>query len=287
MLSLYFDSSKEYVFLDDRVIEYPLGKAFIDFISVDFLNRNFEDALVIEENPLLTLFDTVDDIRNLSEQSINTLANYILATDYVLNIDNAELGKTDIITRYHIYQKYIRPEIANNNVNVEYLWKQTNSEPYPILKKSTLKEIAISLKDHKFDLLEVYTAKTIEEGLYISFMKMVGAKVVVKKCRCCGKYFIPEGRIDTEYCDRVAPNSAKTCREIGAIKKYHEKSKSNPILLEFQKQYKKMNSRVRIKKISQNQFFLWSEKARELRDKAIAENMSTDRFITELSKLEG
>lgn len=287
MLTLYFDSSKEYVFLDDGLTEYPLGKAFIDLISVDFLYRNFENSLVIEENPLLTLFNTLDDIRNLSEDNIKILADYLLATDYVLNIDNKELGDTDIYTRYHIYQKYIRPAIADNKVSASYLWKPNNSDKYPAIENKTLKDIATSLNNYKIDLIETYTVTSIEEGLYISFMKMVENKVTVKKCKCCGNYFIPQGRIDTEYCDRYAPDSTKTCREIGATKKYHERSKNNPILQEFQKRYKKMNSRVRIKKLSQSDFFTWSEKARSLRDMAIDENMSLDKFITELSKLEG
>jgi len=180
------------------------------------------------------------------------------------------------VSRIGVYKQYEILPMNEININKTEMSKE---------------KIIETISNTQFELNEKYSFHiTDSSGLnsicYNQLMEMLKSNVIVNTCKHCGKLFIPEGRMDTEYCNRSIPNSVKTCREVGAIKKYHERTKNNPIMREFQKEYKKMNSRVRIKKISQNKFYEWSEKARELRDTALRENWNEADFINKLKKLE-
>jgi len=297
MLSLYFDNENknEYFFVNNEWFSYPIGRSFIDLISVDFAKRDLSDESAIKTNPLLALFKDymlINEIKQSNIDFIKTIVNYKIATDYVLNMDNEDFNSLEINTRFYAYQELFNNPLSGTNTVISHIPKPSNvteiDKATSVIDETlpSEKDIVKKYKNCKFNLIEVYFVTTLEEALYLSFMKMVSSKVMVKKCKCCDKYFIPEGRIDTEYCNRIAPNSKKTCIEIGAMKKYHEKSNNNPILKEFQKEYKKMNARVRLKKITQAGFYKWSESARELRELALKSNWDEFKFIEELNKLE-
>jgi hypothetical protein len=232
----------------------------------------------------------LEDIADIDEYHIDLqdlTIRYGVLVSIILISDFEPLQGVDALTRYYLYQNEI--PVPVDSIEVTHFCSTNGvefSRPKDVRGFKHIPNTLKALEKIELTMLEVYKVKSIEEALYISFIKMVTNNIMVKKCKCCKKFFIPGGRSDTEYCDRLAPESSKTCREIGAIKKYHKKSNDNPIMKEFQKEYKKMNSRVRIKKITQNQFYDWSEKARSFRDRAVKENMEIDLFIKQLKEME-
>lgn len=61
-----------------------------------------------------------------------------------------------------------------------------------------------------------------------SFMTILENSLNIKKCKNCGKYFVPYNRSDTIYCDRICPqDSTRTCKEYGTQKLWYEKLKNN------------------------------------------------------------
>lgn len=284
---VYFDSKNEYFINAEKrkVHSYPLGTAFIDFLELDFLRRDFLNPDILE-NPFAEKLRYVEDVDAFLEDLKELAPKYRLLVDLVLNSDYEPFQNINSLIRYCIYQNKIP---VPDNIKVTYFCSTNGAEftsPTDLTDLKQLSDTVKELEKLEVTMLEVYEVKCIEDALYISFIKMVTNNIMVKKCKCCDKFFIPGGRSDTEYCNRIAPGSSKTCREIGAIKKYHEKSNNNPIIKEFQKEYKKMNSRVRIKKITQNQFYDWSEKARALRDRAVTENIRLEVFMKLLKELE-
>jgi hypothetical protein len=286
---IYFDNEKEYIINKNAQIssKEPLGTSFIDLLSIDFHNNN----------PIVNLPDNNFFIKELSPNGCLTnkyriaIITYYCATDYVLNIDNKYLSDKDILTRYYLYQNYAKDPFTKESINMQYIAVPINGTVKPINNEhnnghNTLNASETVSDDFQAKLIEVYTVNNIEEALYISFLKMVYNKVQVKKCACCHRYFILTGRSDTEYCNRIAPNSTKTCSEIGAIKKYHEKANKDPIKREYQKMYKRIHSWVKLKKITQNQFLDWSDRSRKIRDMAQEENWNLQKFIEEINNLE-
>ena len=284
-----FEGSKEW-------IQRPIGEAFLDFVELEC----FKDFKTFDENdydksPYFILFDSKSDLVKNIDGIVDTNSFYKIATQFVLSTDIEEFKELDAATRFYLFRQYCYPEISDLKIPTAFTWVSLPGGKEPDLTKinflngelchETFQGLADSVKGCSLKILETYHAKNIQEALHLSFMKMVANNVLVKKCKCCGKYFIPKGRPDTEYCDRAAPNSNKTCSEIGAGKIYKEKLRSNPILQTFQKEYKKQNARVRAKRITQNEFFEWSESARSLRDEAVKNDMDIEQFKTSLNKL--
>ena len=88
-----------------------------------------------------------------------------------------------------------------------------------------------------------------------------------RRCTCCHRFFLPAPGYGSEFCERVSPGeTTKTCREVGARKKYDEKVRSNPVWRIYQRAYKTHYARFMKKKLSQEEFDYWSKYASELRD---------------------
>ena len=52
----------------------------------------------------------------------------------------------------------------------------------------------------------------------------------IRKCQNCGKYFIPDKRIDTLYCDNPSPKAPEmTCKEYGTRRLWYEKQKEDEL----------------------------------------------------------
>lgn len=89
-------------------------------------------------------------------------------------------------------------------------------------KTLSLLQLKNIYKNYTAYIDEQIEASSIDNTCYISFMNMMKTDTCVKKCKNCDKYFIPQNRSDTLYCDNLAPqDTTKTCKEYGARKAYH------------------------------------------------------------------
>lgn len=124
--------------------------------------------------------------------------------------------------------------------------------------------------DEKYSVVTCYQALTVPELIYHEFFFMAKNNLLIKKCCNCGLYFLPTYRSDTEYCDRIIEGSDKTCKEIGPMKAYQEKVKSDPILAEYNRVYqsryastvKKHRNNPYKKQKAQKELKVWAGKAR-------------------------
>lgn len=142
------------------------------------------------------------------------------------------------------------------------------------------------LTSSNINFTESYICNSMYDLLYLELMKVVKGNLKINKCKCCLNYFIPSGRIDTDYCDRIAPNSSRTCKEIGAAKVYAKSRKNNPVYEIFSKEYKKRNAWARLKRVvngkpyTNEDFYIWSDEARKMRDKTLKGEVEFEDFKT-------
>ena len=62
----------------------------------------------------------------------------------------------------------------------------------------------------------------------LSLENLIKENILPKKCKNCGKYFIPVNRSDTLYCDRQSPqDSQKSCKEHGARQAWQNTLREN------------------------------------------------------------
>jgi hypothetical protein len=66
--------------------------------------------------------------------------------------------------------------------------------------------------------------------------------------------------------------------------RYKKKIAENPILEAHKKAYRRFNSRVRTKKMTQNEFRMWSDEAAGKRDACLAGELSFEEFVVWLEQ---
>ena len=161
-------------------------------------------------------------------------------------------------------------------------------------RRLDVEKIVEMIKEKHIVAEEVYELQNTEEQIRFELFKVIQNNFTINKCENCGKLFIPsttsnnpnqKGRNDQKYCNNLYLDTGKTCREIGALNKQKEKVKNSLILKEYNREYKRMHGLHynHTKEFKEKQFKEWSQKARELRD-SYMDNQIQD-FKIELKKL--
>ncbi|MDL2293436.1 DUF6076 domain-containing protein [Ruminococcaceae bacterium OttesenSCG-928-D13] len=134
-------------------------------------------------------------------------------------------------------------------------------------------------------LWEVTEHGSIGSFLYDEFFGGLETGRLPKRCAICGKYFLLDSGYSADFCERIAPGEAeKTCRDIGARKRYDEKVKNDPIWLAYQRAYKTHYARVSKKKLTKPEFAAWSDWAIELRGKALNGEIEFEEYVRKLKR---
>ena len=128
-----------------------------------------------------------------------------------------------------------------------------------------LDKMKSALLESKADIVEMVEIKNLDDLLSFELYHTLKADLLIRQCKHCGEFFIVRGRIDTEYCDSVKYEETKPCSVIGATRSYWESKEGDDIYTEFQKAYKRNHSRQRVGKMTQLEFYEWSEEARRKR----------------------
>ena len=161
-------------------------------------------------------------------------------------------------------------------------------------RRLDVEKIVEIIKEKHIVAEEVYELQNTEEQIRFELFKVIQNNFTINKCESCGRLFIPthtsnnpnqKGRNDQKYCNNLYLDTGKTCREIGALNKQKEKVKNSLILKEYNREYKRMHGLHynHTKEFKEKQFKQWSQRARELRDSYIDEQI--EEFKIELKKL--
>lgn len=161
-------------------------------------------------------------------------------------------------------------------------------------RKLDVEKIVNIIKEKHIVAEEVYELQNAEEQIRFELFKVIQNNFTINKCENCGRLFIPvtssnnpnqKGRNDQKYCDNLYLDTEKTCKEIGALNKQKEKVQNSPILIEYNREYKRMHGLHynHQKKFTEKKFKEWSKKARKLRDNFTDEQL--EEFKMELKKL--
>lgn len=161
-------------------------------------------------------------------------------------------------------------------------------------RRLDVEKIVEIIKEKHIVAEEVYELQNTEEQIRFELFKVIQNNFTINKCENCGRLFIPsttsnnpnqKGRNDQKYCNNLYLNTGKTCKEIGAIYKQKEKVQKSSILKEYNREYKRMHGLHynHQKEFKEKQFKEWSQKARELRDSYMDNQI--EEFKIELKKL--
>jgi hypothetical protein len=167
------------------------------------------------------------------------------------------------------------------------LWK-TSFLPYPQIPGELLAQdsfvqidadkVLAYIRQNNVEIKQVHELPKLQNLIIFELLTLLDCGAVIKKCKFCGNYFVPQGRPDAVFCERIAKGEVKPCRQIGALKLHKAAKADNPIHEAHQKAYRRMNAKARAKRIAQSEFFAWSEEARGKRDACLRGELELAEF---------
>ena len=148
---------------------------------------------------------------------------------------------------FHIHSTFPNPvQAAAAYQNYRDTYKEAQRHNYqrfaPISHRQIEYEV-LQIKDAKGKktpaLCEVVRYEDIASFLAAELFDGIKTGMLPKRCGCCSKYFLLENNYYADFCENIAPGKTeKTCRDIGARKKYDDKVKNDPIWQPYQRAYK-------------------------------------------------
>jgi hypothetical protein len=175
---------------------------------------------------------------------------YIEAEEFCLN--------TQVLTEYTLSERYVmfcnlHPDstqhmlrsmygvapIANGRFDTGKLIQFDN--PAEVDTKKVLRDIHRD-SAYSVSLWQYFAIQSLEEMLYLELMEMVKRGIRVKRCALCDQYFVLADKRRRDYCDRIY-DGKRTCKQIGAKKKFNQSIEDDTYLQEFPRISNPMYSR--------------------------------------------
>ena len=255
-----------------------------------------------KHNEYIKFFETIKDylIKDLINQKSDLKERLELISEYSNNSFVRNLSNEERLYLYEAKDVFDLHYLNTNPAHALFLDTKFVTK-YICNADITFKEKQLSVEElidvmHTKNIYveEVYEINNCEEQIKFELFKVIQNNFVINKCKNCGKIFIPitssnnpnqKGRNDQKYCNSLFENTGKTCKEIGALNKQKEKVQNSPILIEYNREYKRMHGLHynHQKKFTEKKFKEWSKKARELRDSY--NDSQIENFRIELQRL--
>ena len=124
----------------------------------------------------------------------------------------------------------------------------------------------------------LYSA-SIPDMIDYSLRSCVERGITVRRCKNCGRYFPQTGRVSAEYCERPVSRGQQTCREAGAFQQWTKKQSDDPVFKAYRKEYKKRFAWIKAGRISDTDFYAWSEQAREMKKKCDRDVITLEEYV--------
>ena len=246
--------------------QFNIGEQISDFINTDFENPDSFKSLIKKYG--INFFLNLTDIKYSDfpvsaeeyKKSIDILINnnkdifslfkqdLILDIEYIFNMNNLEeiksltpLQRFQVITNSDVSTKSIN-KIDNNKVKI-------NLSAFEILREYSNFPMRQGETQRIVGKANINTSYFIEctdiiQTLLIELLEIAKLNIEIKKCRNCGKFFVPDNRSDEIYCSNIFENG-KTCKEIGHFKVQQKMIQENDNLRIYRNVYQKLLLRTR------------------------------------------
>lgn len=249
----YLKKNRQYFIKKYEIISRPFGTFFADFINCDFtLETDFNKFFKKYSISLLDLdkFKKIFKDNVCSEETYNKFLKKIMEDnlkkllrlqeqldmilDYCLINPSTKVSKLSPIERLYVLERTnetltIFKAKKIEFINIHYFSKDAgNSE----------KEVIENLIKNKTNIgsIDLLIPHSIESILYMQLCDILKEAINFKSCKNCNRYFVAENK-RIEYCNELAPDSNRTCREIGRKKKYYDNIKNDKALDLYNKVY--------------------------------------------------
>ncbi len=264
-------------FLNCKFTDYKSLKAFTDKYSLMMLTEMLTENGY--DKRMKILFTKQEYERLISDIAIACGHNLEKKKEkFIADIENCYNmnDKNNNLTPYEIYTKNGK----DNKTYGLYSKEKTYLEFDTIINQSNVE----ATEEH---ILSPYIISSVDlnQILFVSFKELMCIdKFPMKKCKNCGKYFVPDKRTDEFYCNNYFNDTGKTCKEIGFFLCNQRKLREDEVariyrntyqqkllrasrhpdnedykkdLEDFRTEYKEIKKQVRTGEMSQEEFKEW------------------------------
>ena len=246
--------------------EFNIGEQLCDFINTDFENPDSFKALIKKYgiNFFLNLTDIkYSDFPVPADEYIKSLDELIsnhkyvfslfrqdlmLDVEYIFNMNNLEetkdltpLQRFQVMTNSDVSNKSL-DKIDNNKIkiNLSAFEILRDYSDFPMRQDETQRIVSKANVSSSYFI----ECTDIIQALLIELLEIAKLNIEIKKCRNCGKFFVPDNRSDEIYCSNIYENG-KTCKEIGHFKVQQKLIQENDDLRIYRNVYQKLLLRTR------------------------------------------
>jgi len=133
----------------------------------------------------------------------------------------------------------------------------------------------------------VYLERLYPQDIYdlidYSLQRCLQKELRFRVCKNCGRYFAISRSAKAEYCDTFPDENGRTCRNVGAITAWTKKRENDDVFQTYRREYKKRFARIRSGALLPEEFYRWSEQARQKKDELEAGEIDADAFLAWLA----
>ena len=285
-----------------------LGFQLCDFVNTDF--KSFESfkafvdkysIVTFAELSNITIYkdyekdEYLEMIENVFNQSADKLEKYKKAfiedIKYIYNLnDLEELRELSPAQRLHILRgskkssavlKFYKPEDLKLKLN-----NYGDFSNISITTEESAQEIAKYVDNDKLSPYYFSCNNIIQSFIVELFEIATTENIDIKRCKNCGKYFVPDSRSNEIYCNNIYENN-KTCKEVGHFRTQQRLMKEDDDLRIYRNVYQKLLLRTRRNPDNEQyekEFQQFKEKNIELREKINNGEITQEKYMEWLNK---
>lgn len=298
---------KSYEFYN-RYEKIKLGTGICDFINSDFSNLQSAKEFINKYGVTsIAHLANIKIYQYYTEQEYNELIDYIINKlkdkleeykkafiddiTYIYNLNELEeLSDLTPIQRLHILrsskkESKVRKLYDSNNLKLT-LNNFGNFTQFSITDENDAQE---SAKVYNKDYFNTYgfESNDIIQTFIIELFEMTEIEsTAIKKCKNCGRFFVPDNRVDELYCNSIYENN-KTCKEVGPFRTKQKLMQANDDLRIYRNVYQKLLLRTRRNPTNEQyekEFSEFKKKNIELREKVEKGEMTQAEYMEWLEK---
>lgn len=303
----YNQKHKGYEFYNKHE-ELKLGVQLCDFINTDF--SSYEDMKKFIEQyspctiaelgnvPIYKFYkdsdydDLINKLINKTSKKLSKIQKaFIKDIEYIYNLNELEeLNNISPAQRLYILRE------REQRAQIFEIYKEDKIKlslnnfgdftKFSITKEEDSQEIAKVVKTENL-LPYNYLCKNIIPTFIIELLELTTIEnIEIKKCKNCGKFFVPENRSDELYCSNIFENG-KTCKEIGPFKVKQKLMEENNDLKVYRNVYQKLLLRTRRNPMNdeyEKDFIEFKKKNAELKEKISNGKLTQEEYMKWLNE---
>jgi len=303
----YDKKHKEYEFYN-KYENLKLGVQLCDFLNTDFnsiesVKKFIDKYSIITISGLLktSIYTYYDEneyeemVKNVVKKSANKLEKYKKAfiedIKYIYNLnDLEELHNLSPAQRLHVLRDSKKTSAVLKLYNEKELKLEFNNfgdfARFSITEEDDAQEIAKYVNDDNLDSY-CFNCSNIIQSFIIELLELATTEnIEIKKCKNCGKYFVPDNRSDEIYCSNIYENG-KTCKEVGHFRTHQRLMKDDDDLRIYRNVYQKLLLRTRRNPNNtqyEEEFKKFKEKNIELKEKINNGKLTQEKYMEWLNK---